>query len=349
MIDDPFAALVGQELAAVRLRAAAGDPVHAYLFVGPRGVGKRRAALALAGEWVGDAEDRDRSRRLAADGEHPDVVMIAPEGPTLRMEEARIVVVEASRAPIEGPVKVIVIDRFHDAEPKAAAALLKPIEEPPPSTRFVLLAEKVPPEHVTIASRATQIDFPAVSIAAIVDSLVERGVPADLAAAAAGGSGGDVGRAELLASDEAFAARRKLWWDVPGRLDGSGHRVTELVDEIRSAVEQAQEPLDERHRVESEALAETEELMGTRGSGRRAMEVRHRREARLHRTDEWRMGLATLAHRYRSAGLLDAAPLDVFESLTGAAEALLRNPNEELWLVALLLDLPPLDPLEEHG
>ena len=341
-LDDPFESVIGQEHAVSRLRSATSDPVHAYLFVGPRGAGKRRAALALAGEWVGGDDDRERNRRLAAAGDHPDIVIVEPEGNTLRMDEARLVVVEASRAPIEGSVKVIVIDRFHDAEPEAAAALLKPIEEPPKSIRFVLLAEQVLPEHVTIASRATQIDFPAVGEDAIARALIGRGVPAELAAAAAEGSGGDVGRAELLASDEDFAARRRLWWDVPIRLDGSGHRVGEIVADLRAAVDQAQEPLDERHRSESEALAELEDQVGTRGSGRRVMEIRHRRETRLHRTDEWRMGLATLAQRYRGAGL-EAGKLGVFETLSDAAEALLRNPNEELWLTALVLDLPRLE------
>ncbi len=89
-------------------------------------------------------------------------------------------------------------------------------------------------------------------------------------------------------------------------------------------------------------MAAAEELTGTRGSGRRDMEQRHRREARLHRTDEWRMGLATLAHRYREENLVGGAPLEAFDALTDAAEALVRNPNEELWLTALLLDLPAL-------
>ena len=339
---DPFAPLVGQPAAVERLRAATTDPVHAYLFVGPRGSGKRRAAFALAGEWVGDPTDRDRSRRLAAAGDHPDVVVVEPEGNTLRMDEARLVTTEASRAPVEGPVKVIVVDRFQDAEPEAAAALLKPIEEPPPSTRFILLAEYVPPEHVTIASRSTQIDFPPVSVAAIVEALIGSGVDADMAAAAAQGSGGDVERAELLVSDPAFAARRALWWEIPSRLDGSGHRVGELVAEVRAAVDQAQEPLENRHARDAESMDAVEELTGTRGSGRCLMEVKHRREARQHRTDELRMGLATLAQRYRSADLSSPDVLEVFPVLTDAAEALIRNPNEELWLTTLLLDLPTL-------
>jgi DNA polymerase-3 subunit delta' len=146
----------------------------------------------------------------------------------------------------------------------------------------------------------------------------------------------------LLVSDEAFGRRRSLWWEAPTQLDGSGYIVSEIVTTIRQAIDEAQGPLDERHLVEQAAMEETEELVGTRGSGRRAMETRHKREARLHRTDEWRMGLATLAARYRETIQAPNADLGVFDSLREAADVLSRNPNEELWLSSLLLDLPPI-------
>jgi len=340
-INDPFELVVGQERAVEQLRSAAADPVHAYVFIGPRGSGKRRAAAAFAGELIGDNEDRERSRRLARSEDHPDLVVIEPEGNTLRAEEAEQVIVAASRAPVEAGAKVIVIDRFHDATAEAAARLLKPIEEPSASIRFVLLAEEIPPEHITIASRSTRIDFPAVTTAAITQALVGRGVPPEIAQGAADGSGGDVGRAELLVDDPAFAERRELWWGLVEQLDGSGHAVSAIVQSLREAVDGSQEPLDARHLVEAEAMTAQEELTGTRGSGRRAMDVRHKREARLHRTDEWRMGLATLAQRYREQVVAGGAGVDELAELTSASEVLSRNPSEELWLTALLLRLSP--------
>lgn len=340
-IDDPFGRVVGQQRAVEQLRAASLDPVHAYLFVGPRGSGKRRAAAAFAGELVGAEDDRQRARRLARSEDHPDLVIIEPEGNTLRAEEAEQVIVAASRAPVEAGAKVIVIDRFHDATAEAAARLLKPIEEPSTSIRFVLLAEEVPLEHITIASRSTRIDFPSVTTSAIAAALVERGIPGDVAQAAADGSGGDVNRAELLVNDPEFAARRDLWWNVVDELDGSGHAVGEIVHQLRAAIDESQAPLDARHLEEAEAMAAQEELTGTRGSGRRAMEVRQKREARLHRTDEWRMGLATLAQRYRGQVVTDGSGVDAIAELTDAADVLTRNPSEELWLTALLLRLSP--------
>lgn len=341
-----FDALIGQPQVARRLDAAVQSPVHAYLFLGRRGTGKRRAAAMLAGELVGSEEDRDRNRSLALREEHPDLVLFEPEGTSLRTDEVEAIIVEGSRSSVEAGRKIIVVDRFHEATAEAAARLLKPIEEPPPSTVFVLLAESVPPEHITIASRSTTIDFPAVSIDDIRTALLDRGVAPELAESAAVGSGGDIGRADLLASDEAFSYRRNLWWEAPTRVGGSGYEISQLVAEINEATTDARAPLDAQHRNESERMDEQESLTGVRGSGRKAMDARHKREIRMQQTDEWRMGLATLAQRYRASvdddsSRVDPATLiDVFSVLNDATDALVRNPNPELWLHSLMLRMP---------
>ena len=119
-----FDFLVGQPRVADRLQAAVASPVHAYLFIGRRGTGKRRAAALLAGEWVGAEADRQRNRDLARREEHPDLVIFEPEGNSLRSEEAEAIIVESSRSSVEGGRKVIVVDRFHEATAEAAACLL---------------------------------------------------------------------------------------------------------------------------------------------------------------------------------------------------------------------------------
>ncbi len=340
--DDPFADIIGQERAVALLRSAVPNPVHAYLFVGPRGAGKRRAAVRMAGELVGAESDRVRNRNLAVREEHPDVVVVDPGGNTYLMEEAEDIIVEASRSPKESGRKVLILNRFHDADDKVAATLLKTIEEPPASTMFILLSEHVPPGHITVASRSVNVDFPAVNEGKIAEALIDRGVDAGLAEATARGACGDVNRAELLLTDESFVARRDLWWGLPSRLDGTGYAVSQIVSEIVAVVDEAQRPLDEKHAREVEAMNETEELTGTRGSGRKAMEARHKREVRLHRTDEWRMGLATLAHRYRDELVSGSIETDVFSSLNDSTAALARNPNPDLWLATTLLSLPAI-------
>lgn len=340
--EDPFADIIGQERAVEQLRAAVPNPVHAYLFVGPRGSGKRRAAARFAGELVGADIDRERNRALAVREDHPDIHIYEPAGNAFLTEEAEAIIVEASRSPAEAGRKVLILDRFADADAKVAAKLLKTIEEPPASTMFILLAEQVPPEHVTVASRSATLEFPAVPESTIAEALVARGIDAELATDAARGACGDVNRAELLLTDESFAERRAMWQTIPSRLDGTGYAVSEIAAELIAVVDRAQLPLDQLHTAEAEALDETEELTGTRGSGRKAMEARHKRETRLHRTDEWQMGLSTLAHRYREALVDGSGETEVFSSLRDAANALGRNPSEELWLTNTLLLLPAI-------
>lgn len=340
--------VIGQPRATALLDGAATAPVHAYLLLGPRGSGKRAAAAVFAGELLARADeggDVARHRRLAVSEQHPDLVIIAPEGRTLRRAEAETIITEGTRSPIEGRRKVIVVDRFHTAEPEAAATLLKTIEEPPPSTIFVVLSEEIPPEHVTVASRCVRIDFPPVAEGAIVDHLVATGVDAERAALIATASGGNVDRAILLAGDERFVARRDAWHDVPSRLDGTGSTVADLVANLRALIDDAQVPLDERQGRERDDIDAWEEQFGARGSRRRQLDERHRREARLLREDELRLGLATLAGVYRDHLLTarDPAPVaDAIGRITTAAEALIRNPNEALFLEALLLRLPQL-------
>jgi DNA polymerase-3 subunit delta' len=130
---------------------------------------------------------------------------------------------------------------------------------------------------------------------------------------------------------------------VPGRLDGTGAAVATVVDELQAATDTVLEPLRARQAGEREAVAARAERYGERGTGRREMEERHRREERRLRTDELRSGLATLASVYRdrlvAGGGQARACLDALEALRAANEVLVRNPNETLQLQALFLRL----------
>lgn len=370
-----WATVVGQESAVALLRRAAVHPVHAYLLIGPPGAGRAEAARAFAGslfarngfagppigsEEGGSTEEGNRHRGLAAVGRHPDLILVEPEGRALLVADAERITVEGWRSPIEAAHKVIVVDRFDTAEPSAAASLLKTIEEPPASAVFVLLAEEVPDEHVTVASRCVRVDLPPVPDVVVAETLLAEGVSADRTTGLAEAAAGSVARARLLAADPAFLGRRDAWHSVPDRLDGSGASVAVLVNELRELIDAAQTPLEARHREEIEALTEREEAFGTRGSGRRELGERQKREVRRHRDDELRFGLATLSRAYLarvgllaenlSAEVLSSgaeAFLSATERITEATGDLVRNPNETLLLQALLLDLPSADALAE--
>ena len=158
---------------------------------------------------------------LVADDTHPCVTIVEHDGASITVDQAREVVRRSVLAPPEGNLQVFVLDEFHLVR-DAAPILLKSIEEPPPTTLFVVLAEDVPEELVTIASRCVNVALSAVPRAAVVDRLVAEGAEPAVAEAAAVACGGSLRRARLLVGDPDLVARRDAWRSVPDRLDGSG-------------------------------------------------------------------------------------------------------------------------------
>ncbi|MEM7322658.1 MAG: hypothetical protein AAF531_06205 [Actinomycetota bacterium] len=349
-----WAGVVGQTAAKARLEAAANAPVHAYLFLGTEGSGTLRAARSFAGlllaATLDDTDAKARAISLSVSGKHPDVLVVEPQGAALRVSEAEEIIRAGLRTPVEGSRKVIIVTGAEAIEEAAIGKLLKVIEEPPPSAVFVLLAEEVPPETVTIASRCVTVEFAPLSIAELTDALTDTGVDPDRASVAATAAGGDLDRARLLATDDALAARADLWRRIPGRLDGSGFMVTELVDEVRAGMDGAQGPLEARQATDLEELEARVEQLGERGSGRAELVARHKREIRKLRSDELRFGLATMARAYRDhlapgdgerLPVTDEQAFGALESIQTAAENLIRNPNEALLLQQLFLSLSP--------
>ena len=339
--------VVGQPAAVRTLRAARAAPVHAYLLVGPPGSTKVEAARAFAASLVGPGTDDPDARdaRLALAGEHPDVREVQRVGVAISAEQAREVVRLASLAPVEGERKVMILHDFHLLRPEGAALLLKTLEEPPPSTVFIVLVDFVPPELITISSRCARVVFRPIPDDVIAASLGADGYSAVRSAAAVAAAGGDLDRARLLAADDALVARRDAFADVPYRLDGSGRAVMSIVDELLAMVDDAAAPLIARHEIELAELEERAARLGERGSGRKPTEERHARELRRHRTDELRSGLGVLTGTYRDAMVAD--PTHRPDELTAAVHRVITalagfeyNPNEKLLLQSLLWDLP---------
>ena len=239
----------GQERAVAQLRAAARAPVHAYLFVGPPGSGKRAAAQAFAASLLCQEGGCGvcRACTLALAAHHPDLIVVERTGAFISVPQAREIVRQASLSPVEGGRKVLLLVDFHLVQ-NAAPTLLKVIEEPPEGTVFVILTEQVPPELVTIASRCVRIDFRTLRREEVVEALVAEGVEPARAGEIADAAAGRLDRARLLASDPDFEARRRLWRALPGELDGTGATVARLVDELGAVLDSAAvAPLEARH------------------------------------------------------------------------------------------------------
>lgn len=340
-------AVVGQPVAVDRLARAAAAPVHAYLFVGPAGSTKHEAARAFAALLLGCDDPSERTADLALRGEHPDVHEVARVGASITFGQAREIVRLAALAPIEGDRKVMILDEFHLLSPEGAAILLKTIEEPPPSTTFLILADFVPHDLITISSRCARIEFRTIQPTDIERRLREEGIAEEAAREAAASAGGSVERARVLASDPDLAERRRAFAAVPHRLDGAGATVMQIVDDLVARIEAAATPLAERQAAEVVELDERIAQYGERGSGRKTLEDRHKRELRRHRTDELLAGLTVMAGSYRDA-MIDGTAGDATRVAAGvtrihaAMEAFERNPNEPLMLQDLLWSLPVL-------
>jgi DNA polymerase-3 subunit delta' len=359
--DRPVAALfddvVGQDEAVEQLRMAAPRPVHAYLLLGPPGVGQRALVRGFAAALLcptGGCGECSTCRRTLA-GVHPDLVEVDRSGPSVTVDDARRIVTLAQRRPLEAHRQVVAVSDVHLAL-RAAPVLLKTLEEPARDTVFVLLADVVSHELVTVASRCVRIDLHRISPQALTPWLVGQGVEPERAAEIAVAAGGSLDRARLLVHDEGFAARRRLWRDVPTRLDGTGATAAALAAELLSSAEEAVEPLRTIHLQQMQARVDEAQSMGERGvPGRKDIEDQQRREERRWRADELKAGLGVLAAAYRDrlAGEVttgrSSGPVRLAERVTelsgavGAVEAvcveMVRNPNESLMLEALLVRL----------
>jgi DNA polymerase-3 subunit delta' len=214
---------------------ASGRVHHAYLFDGPDGVGKERAAFGLAQALVcerrppggADAcgECSACARAVPRTGEtrplHPDVVVLerglydaaaigrrSPELQDISIDQVRTVVLaRAAFPPYEGRAKTFIVRRAEELSLPAANAMLKTLEEPGARTHFVLLSSAADVLLPTIRSRTQRVRFGALPDDVVADLLAERGVDRERATAIARLAGGAMASALALSDAEASARR----------------------------------------------------------------------------------------------------------------------------------------------
>jgi DNA polymerase-3 subunit delta' len=188
------------------LRAALGDQLaHAYLFHGPPGVGKRRAAIAFAGELLGDAP-------RVARGAHPDLYVLEPVGDQILIDEIRALRRDLHMRPFEASKRVYLVTSADTMNEDAADALLKDLEEPPPYAVIILVADDLGPLPETIRSRCQPIPFRRLSEAAVRADLAERapGLDEPELSAIAKLAAGRLDRAERLIDPDSRRRREAL-------------------------------------------------------------------------------------------------------------------------------------------
>ncbi len=201
---DSFETFPEQEEAKRLLRAALVEGVaHAYCFHGPRGVGKRRAAIAFAAELLGD---RDRVRRRV----HPDLYVLEPLGDQIRIDPIRELRRDLHMRPFEADRRIYLVFGASLMNDDAADALLKDLEEPPPYAVIVLVADELGRLPETIRSRCQLVPFRRLSQRAIKAHLAARGAAGPELEAFARVASGRIDRAERLLDPDAGRRRDTL-------------------------------------------------------------------------------------------------------------------------------------------
>jgi DNA polymerase-3 subunit delta' len=149
------------------------------IFAGPVGAGKRQTAVAVAQALnctnVRRSDPRSPTPGLHVDacgtcaacvrierGIHPDVLVVEPgDSGNIRIEQVREAIDRAGYRPFEGRRRVVIVDEADALMGSAQNALLKTLEEPPPSSVFVLVTSRPDMLLPTVRSRCIRLSFAA--------------------------------------------------------------------------------------------------------------------------------------------------------------------------------------------
>lgn len=258
-----FDGIVGHARVISLLTREIEEPANAYLFVGATAVGKATVARRFAtGLLCPTADPTCNICRRAREGNHADLIPVVPEGrATLGVEQARAVVSQAAMSPVEGGRKVFLFEEAGVMTDQAANAILKTLEEPTPTTVFILVAEAEDEMPATVASRCRTVHFGRVSDDELVAHLSEEGMDEEQATELARVSGGRPGLAMSLSRSPEAAAFRQLWLSIPTRVTPRPGDAQRLAEEVLAALapmvtEAAGEDEDKERRARAERRAE---------------------------------------------------------------------------------------------
>lgn len=215
---DTFASIVGQGAMSTTLRTAVlqGRMAHAYLFCGPRGVGKTTAARVLAKTInclhitpEGEACQVCESCRAFAEGRSFNIFELDAASNN-SVDDIRALTEQVASPPIQGRYKVYIIDEVHMLSQAAFNAFLKTLEEPPSYAIFILATTERHKVLPTILSRCQIYDFRRITVMDITRHLsyvaMSEGIEAEEAALALIAEKADGGMRDALSMFDRVAS-----------------------------------------------------------------------------------------------------------------------------------------------
>ena len=258
--------IVGHGWAVEYLRRSinTGHVAHAYLFAGPRGIGKATLALRMAQALVCERSDGSpclecRACRRVAHGNHPDVRTISlasqaaprkpdePKSRELRIDTVREWQRDIDLRPFEANRRVFILDDADKLNEQAANAMLKTLEEPPPYAVLILVAQGAGDLLPTIVSRCRVLRLRPLQREQVAAALQSRyGLSEADARLLAAWSGGRFGWAVAAANDPELLEQQQAQLDALGELR-AGSRVARLkwAEERAKEYRADQESVDE--------------------------------------------------------------------------------------------------------
>ena len=239
-----FDDIIGHQKQLATLRAALGNGRlhHAYLFLGPEGVGKRLTALALAKALHCTVVQNDycgncTNCRRVNDGNHPDVRLIEAVSAKkeISIQQVRELERQLNYRSFTGQRKIAIIDPATSLNLSSQNALLKTLEEPPQNSLIILIAANEGALLPTLRSRCLRLSFTPLSREEIAGYLQARaGISKNEADCLAALSMGSMGAALALKNAD-LSENRKTWTGMLGAFKKRDYRAAMMVAETLAA------------------------------------------------------------------------------------------------------------------